>query len=317
MSQSLVEPPKVTAGLAKVISQIHKLEAIEHDVIALLPSLTDDEVIETRNTARLLFASAWKIEVACDAEIWERTKRKMGGRGQKDADESGIMAAVNKRADELGCSARTVQENYRIYKRFKKTLASTFNSLDDKGFYQAALQSPDPDAAIEAFAQKKIDNPYFRVADAWRDVKAQKEQEQKDREKVAGAVRNMQQKVMIAHCDESIAIQRQLKERCPIPKIGDPVYSSMIEELEDIKHNIQTSNIEVALQDAIKKGYKTIQDMASFTGLAQHDVRRVVRQMVEKEMIEVRSVEESRQDGRRGVMVDLYAVNPNYEVAGE
>lgn len=35
--------------------------------------------------------------------------------------------------------------------------------------------------------------------------------------------------------------------------------------------------------------------------------------MVEKHMLDIHSVEESRQDGRRGVMLDLYALNENYE----
>jgi hypothetical protein len=35
--------------------------------------------------------------------------------------------------------------------------------------------------------------------------------------------------------------------------------------------------------------------------------------MVEKKMLEVMSVEDSRQEGRRGVMIDLYALHPDYE----
>lgn len=35
--------------------------------------------------------------------------------------------------------------------------------------------------------------------------------------------------------------------------------------------------------------------------------------MVEKKMLEVKSVEESRQDGRRGILIDLYALHPDYE----
>lgn len=35
--------------------------------------------------------------------------------------------------------------------------------------------------------------------------------------------------------------------------------------------------------------------------------------MVEKKMLEVKSVEDSRQEGRRGVMIDLYALHPDYE----
>lgn len=35
--------------------------------------------------------------------------------------------------------------------------------------------------------------------------------------------------------------------------------------------------------------------------------------MVEKKMLEVKSVEDSRQEGRRGTMIDLYALHPNYQ----
>lgn len=308
MSACLEPRNPQTAGLAKVFNQIHKLEAIEHEVIALLPSLSDDEVMETRITARLLYASAWKIEIACDAEIWERTQRAMVGRGNKDVDEKGIMAAVNKRADELGCSARTVYENARIFRRFKETLETTCKNLDDKGFFQAALQSPDPDTTIEEFAQKKLDNPFFRVADAWKQVETQKEDAKQARERVAGGVRDTQQDLMIAHCDESIALQQQLKLKCPLRRIGDRLYDSMIEELEDIKQNIQLENIETAIERAIKDGYQTILDLAGFTGLSQLDVRRAVKTLIEKEIVETKSIEESRQDGRRGVMVDLYAL---------
>lgn len=306
MSAVLERSP--TIGLSKVINQIHKLEAIEHDIISLLPSLSDEEVIETRNTARLLFASAWKIEIACDAEIWERTQRAMVGRGNKDVDEKGIMAAVNKRAQEIGCSARTVYENARIFRRFGEIIETTCKNLDDKGFFQAALQSPDPETTIEEFAQRKMDNPFFRVTDAWKEVETQKEESKRKREKVAGAVRDTQQDLMIAHCDKSIAMQRELKEECPLRRIGDRLYDSMIEDLEDIKNNIQLENIETAIQSAIGEGYQTIPDLAGFTGLSQVDVKRAVKALIQKDIVEIKSIEESRQDGRRGIMVDLYAI---------
>jgi hypothetical protein len=169
MTTNLAEV-RTTSALSRVFNHINKLEAMEHDVIALLPSLTDDQVMETRSSARLLYASAWKIEVACDAEIWDRTERVIVGRGNKDVDEKGIMAAVNKRAAELGCGASTILKNAQIFKRFKKTLTAE-SILDDKGFYQAALSADDPDEAIEEFAKQKSENPTYRVADAWKHVK--------------------------------------------------------------------------------------------------------------------------------------------------
>jgi hypothetical protein len=171
MSANLAVVPE--KALAKVIHQINKLESVEQDIIALLPSMTDDQVIETRNGARLLGCSAWKIEVACDAEIWDRNERAMRGRGNKDVEEKGILAAVNKRAAELGCGASTIRSNAALYKRFKNVLSGE-HILDDKGFYQAAMSADDPDAAIETFAKERSENPTFRPADAWRKVKASK-----------------------------------------------------------------------------------------------------------------------------------------------
>lgn len=48
-----------------------------------------------------------------------------------------------------------------------------------------------------------------------------------------------------------------------------------------------------------------------YMGEADLDLRLDV--MVEKKMLEVKSVEDSRQEGRRGVMIDLYALHPNYQ----
>jgi hypothetical protein len=39
--------------------------------------------------------------------------------------------------------------------------------------------------------------------------------------------------------------------------------------------------------------------------------------MVDKKMLAVMSVEEILQDGRRGVMIDLNALNPDYEATLE
>lgn len=47
--------------------------------------------------------------------------------------------------------------------------------------------------------------------------------------------------------------------------------------------------------------------------ISDSDLNERLDVMVEKGMLEVHSVEESRQDGRRGVMLDLYALSPAYE----
>jgi hypothetical protein len=47
--------------------------------------------------------------------------------------------------------------------------------------------------------------------------------------------------------------------------------------------------------------------------MSDPDLEDRLEHMVEQKMLEVKSVEESRQDGRRGVMVDLYALHAAYE----
>jgi hypothetical protein len=220
---------------------------------------------------------------------------------------------IDRFAYETRRSARRIREYTQTYRAFENGERSPILSFHH---HTVAATAENPIEAIHKAEDKEWST---RQLEHWiktgiepGEEQQLTEQEQKDRERVAHAVRSMQQEAMIIHCDESIHFQRQLKEKCPIPKIGDRIYSSIIEELEDIKKNIQTANIETALYDAVKQGYETIQDLAGFTGLTQHDVKRVVRQMVQKDMLETRSVEESRQDGRRGVMVDIYALNPDY-----
>jgi hypothetical protein len=170
------EPPlslqrRATQALARVIKGIFKsTEKTEREVIALLPSLTLTDVIKTRATAKAIYASAWRIEIACDAEIWKRHENLIHS-GVKDTGERGIMAAVNKRAKEIGCSASNVRANARLWNQFSVVLSTQHNCLNDKAFFQAALEADDPDKAIEKWTLKRMDDPSFKPADAWREVK--------------------------------------------------------------------------------------------------------------------------------------------------
>lgn len=171
--------PRQTVNLNRLVKEFQRTEKTEHDVIAALPAMTDAEVIETRWRARIYHRSAWKIEIACDAEIWVRQERALRGRGNVDIEEKGILAAVTKRAKEIGCGASTIRANARLYRRFENVLSAQHN-LDDKAFYQAALEADDPDAKIAEWEEKKRENRFFRPADAWREVKRHAEQTRPD-----------------------------------------------------------------------------------------------------------------------------------------
>lgn len=215
MAAALKVVPRQTTALAKVLHQIDRAEKSERDVIALLPTLTLDELIYTRNSARLLHCTAWKIEIACDAEIWDRAQS-LSQTGKKDLGEKGIMAQVNKRAEEIGCGASTVRANARLYRRFAPLL-STEQGLDDKGFYQAAMKADDPEAKLQEWAQKKVENPFFRVADAWREVapQADPEPDEQDEERQP-EIEALHTKEVQAFLGEYIETLQSFEERVPL-----------------------------------------------------------------------------------------------------
>ena len=166
-----------TQALSNVFGQINKLEKIDDDIITLLPEMSDDDVMDTRNYAKTLGRSAWRIEIACDAEIWNRTQAKRG-RGNVDTEGVGIKATIAKRAAELGCTPRTIEQNARVHKLVQEVEIndeSTFTILEDKGYWQAALASSDPKAALDHFVEEKTDNPFFSASDAYRWSKGEKE----------------------------------------------------------------------------------------------------------------------------------------------
>lgn len=185
--QTAVQSSERSNALSKVFGQINRLEKIEDDIIALLPDMSDDEVMDTRIYAKSLGRSAWRIEVACDREIWNRTEAKRG-RGNVDVEGVGIKATVAKRAAELGCTPRTIESNARVAKFVREIEEendeSTFTILDEKGYWQAALSADYPKEAIEHFVNAKLENPFFSVSDAFRWAKEGKDEaEHKSRPK--------------------------------------------------------------------------------------------------------------------------------------
>lgn len=299
MSASLHAVPRQTAGLAKVINQINKLERIERDVIALLPSLTDDEVIDTRTTARLLYASAWKIEIACDAEIWDRTQKAMRGRGNVDSEEKGILAAVNKRAQELGCGASTIRKNAQLYRRFEKVLSAEQNILDDKGFFQAALTAEDPDAAIEQFAEKKINNPFYRVADAYRDIEQEKQEAERQREGVTAAIRAMQMRALADHIEqEGIPATEQLMTKCPNAKFASSFWGEQLQQLKERLVDMRNNEFRSLLVITWHRGNQTTDAMVEHTNLPKVDVVRIMHALEDEGYFVEKHLEWKSEQGR-------------------
>jgi len=166
---------------ASAIDFFNKVEATADQIIAELPSMDDEAVMEIRQQARTFGRVAWRIECACDAVILQRESRRRG-RGVKDTEGKGIDAAVKRHALEIGVDPRTIYSNAAVHHTFfnsesafrNKTEKGSMDILEDKAFFQAAMSTDDPHATLERFAQEKLKNPFFSTRDAWRMTKEDK-----------------------------------------------------------------------------------------------------------------------------------------------
>lgn len=282
MSAVLREAPRQnTQALSKIFNHLNKLDKLETDVIGLLPDLSDDEVMETRNYAKLLGKSAWKIECACDAEIWNRTKAACG-RGNIDVDEEGIMAAVNKRATEIGCSGQTIRNNRNIFDTFKKEIVQIdFNHLDEKTYYLAALAAPDPHVAIENFAAEKLKNPFFSTRDAWREARRSKKAVYEAKNRIAYEVNHEQRQALRRHFDSTKLSLETMRDACKKldSKLASSMYGSWIQEIEDQQDVWFVEDLKVAMIKAWRNGNTRESHMATALGLPMTEVHRVAREL--------------------------------------
>jgi len=289
MSAVLREAPKQnTQALSKIFNHLNKLEKLETDVIELLPQLSDEEVIETRQYSKLLGKTAWKIECACDAEIWKRTKA-MCGRGNKDVDEEGILAAVNKRANEIGCSGRTVYNNGKIFDTFKEEIvASDFNHLDEKTFYLAALASPDPHAAIESFAASKLENPFFSTRDAYREARRSRKALYETKNRLAYEANDQTRKALRAHFDQTRVILEQRRDACEKldTKLAFSLYGSWIQEIEDQEDVWFVEDAKEAAIKAWRNGNTREDHMATALGLPLPEMHRIMLDLADRGVFE-------------------------------
>lgn len=278
MSSNLAETSKVTKQFAEIFGSIDRLENLEATIARLAPKAEDEQLIHGRNYARQLGKTAWKIEVICDAEIWRRTKRLVGGRGHTDTNEEGVMAAVNKRAHDLGCGASTVLKNVQIFNQFETTLISE-STLDDKSYYQAALSAPDPDAALDFFAAKRAESPFYLAADAWRDVAFLKAQVEIAKDKLVSKVRTPDRQKAWDHLQDTKQIMEMQRGKSPEPSFKSRIYDPIIKDIQDMLDVMFVEDARIALEQVWEKGYRTDTDMARVTGLPMKEVNKVMRDL--------------------------------------
>ena len=175
MLSTLASPSVPVATTGDLFQAFNNVDTFTSALIKRIPTLADDDVIQTRERASNMGKAAWRIECACDAEIIKRTQARRG-RGNVDAEGVGVMATVFSVAADAGVSPQTILRNAQIHKTFfggrEENTLNVESILEDKSFYIKALSASDPHAAIEMIAENKSANPFYSARDAERDIDA-------------------------------------------------------------------------------------------------------------------------------------------------
>lgn len=306
MAANLQVVARAPVNVQRVVQQINKAQKTEEDVITALPSMTDEEVIETRWTARVWFGCFWKVEIACDAEIWDRHERALRGRGNVDVEEKGVLAAVNRRKKEIGCGASTIYANAALYRRFKNVL-NTWKNLDDKGFYQAALKADDPESKLAEWSERKQESRFFRPADAWREVKKHEEQTRPDETSV---IQTKEVKKFLADYRSSL---KRLRKKVPASAIF--LFELVDKHIADVQWQAKRTvegDCQLIMQAIVDTGgandddiYKWLYDRGYVMRNPQLDKR--LQLMVDNKMIiDENAGDEGKLDASRGKQQSWY-----------
>lgn len=181
---SLTTTQPQTLSLVQAVGSAQALAAIETEaaqVIASLPTLTMDELAETRRRAKTLGNWAWRIEAEVDRELLRRADGAVAlGRGKKDIEGNGVDATAGARAADLGISKSMVYANAKIIETFFEAPPDEAEKAEssltgqrtlpepelEKTYYLLALRSKDPAAALKQFKELSQQNPDFTTRDA-------------------------------------------------------------------------------------------------------------------------------------------------------
>lgn len=292
MSTKLSERPRLTLAqratnaAANVLQLCQTLEGMRDDFIPLLPKLEDETVIAVRMGARAVSVWAWVIECACDAEMFSRVEA--AKRGPKKTDEyenedTGRVKAAAQQAYQDAKSVRTVYRNAQLFNTFGPELFATHGKeLVDKGFWIAALDAPDPVEAIEVFAEKKTENPFWEVQDAQREVDVIKGKHRSLKRQFSEVINTIGRQVASEWLRfTAVPELHKLQTSCPMPELAK-VFGETIKECEQSADALFLNNAQECVLYIWSLGNHTEKQLQEFTCLPAVEIRRVLSALADK-----------------------------------
>jgi hypothetical protein len=138
-------------------------------MIAEVPQMSDDKIIETARTACELERQAFRVRGACAAELKRRIRERLRlSPLNHEPEDAAVCKQMAKLASELGISPHTLNDDSRIFETFGDRFG--VDTELTREHYRLALAAPNPHAAIEMAATKVAEQPNYTTRDFRHDV---------------------------------------------------------------------------------------------------------------------------------------------------
>ncbi len=158
-------------NLALTLHATDNLDVRIGDMIASIPQMTDDNIIDFAATASQMEKAGFKIRGACALEVKRRIAKAVAA-GVKDEGGEGVMALMLRLSTRLGVDKDVIRQDCSIYEQFGDTDYINDPRLT-REHYRFALVAPDPSKALD-LALSKLDTPGYNTKQFRADVAALK-----------------------------------------------------------------------------------------------------------------------------------------------
>lgn len=292
--------PEPKSSLERVLEELfQKLSSVEPTVIQNLDEADEEQLLVAWTAFHKIERFAWVGKCATCFRAWERTEAAKRGRGNRDVNERGILAAVSKISKKFGVTPSTVYLNARIFRlirevelTWKKDLVGNsytqyniLDLLDERGYWEHALTSADPIRTILVFANKKSTLPRFKVTDAERLVLSPEFSRKAVALKAVEQVRQetghlTERQSLIEHIRTSQDIIKNLIiPSCPDESFKANIWEDLLISLEEEYDELFSEDAFVALRTAWDLGHHREDQLAETTGFPLADVSKFMRSL--------------------------------------
>lgn len=266
----------VQSPVGRFQRQVEEFAKHEGELISSLPTMEEDDVVKLRLNSKRLSVHAWVLEIACDADLWNRAQAKRG-RGNVDVEGVGINAAVAKRAKELGLTPKTLRTNARLFRLFGENVNRTVHILPEKEFYKVAAKTSDPQETLQTFITEKESNPKFNPAGASRLLTSKKKDTTANKAAIVEKFTQPEEKSLSQHTREFLVVVRQYRESCPSEDFKKRMYDPILEDFEEfLEGDLADSATKSAITDAWLNRCTTEEQIVNRTKLPHPEVKRLL-----------------------------------------